>query len=669
MLILYNNCSLRGAGMKCIPIELDIELPDDQIIDFFLLQWHTPPPFSNIYNGWKIPKKVAEKRFEYLNAFKEWLINEYKSIDPSRPVFIIAPELSLPSGCLGILESIAKELGKTAIIIAGLEYLKIDDFQELKKDFYYMSDDIKTCWYRIKHDQKINSACILVHEAKEKTIKKFIQFKNYLAPEEEVLDIYSGDYILYFKSKNRGDGRKIDFCVRICSDMTDKSKAEEFRKAIFGEKDDRVNNNDSCNEESYIDLTFLLQMNKNQNAEQFKNGVKGYFSPADHMIETQKGCLIAVNNAISVKNKENEYGKTRVYFKYDFWPLRYTKHCPYPTYWLENNNTYDFQVAEFRESSEGIYFFSYKPVYLISNHPGDINNPVVPLKDARFAYFNRGNLEGKPELEFEKIPALSYWLDEEWEKDIYELTESMKDTDKEDEYINSLKKEYCLSMFEKKSKTIDDPLLLQSMRIYAIACNKYKYCNNNEKSIYEESEPMKWCDGMSDSAKYLLRSYTMLKIAKSVLPESSINLVFSGMAHAKYGSNIDIVFLWGCNKKTFEYIVECLTHTLTNNNILSNLSSKILLVFNKLDSPPSKKDYIKRKLKESCKKINDSRSYDIEGINHFYRMKNQYNICSPTPEFSCIFDYWLTEHISRADDYEELKRELENVVKEAINYD
>jgi hypothetical protein len=84
--------------MAIYPIDLNLQLMDDRLVDIFIFQWHTPLPVHG-HNWQKIQPVLAEVKLAILNEFHDWLLRYFLVNTPPRPLFIVAPELSMPLCC------------------------------------------------------------------------------------------------------------------------------------------------------------------------------------------------------------------------------------------------------------------------------------------------------------------------------------------------------------------------------------------------------------------------------------------------------------------------------------------------------------------------------------------------------------------------------------------
>ena len=80
--------------MTIFPIDLNLQLTQDRLIDIFILQWHTPLPVHE-HNCEKIPPQLAEEKVALFKNFSKWILNHFDVNTPSRPLFIVTPELSI----------------------------------------------------------------------------------------------------------------------------------------------------------------------------------------------------------------------------------------------------------------------------------------------------------------------------------------------------------------------------------------------------------------------------------------------------------------------------------------------------------------------------------------------------------------------------------------------
>ena len=54
--------------MQVIPVDIDMTLPEDGVVDLFILQFHSPDPIENGFLG-KLPSNVIARRQVFLKQF------------------------------------------------------------------------------------------------------------------------------------------------------------------------------------------------------------------------------------------------------------------------------------------------------------------------------------------------------------------------------------------------------------------------------------------------------------------------------------------------------------------------------------------------------------------------------------------------------------------------
>lgn len=276
-----------------LPVEIDFCLGNDKLIDIFILQWHTPEPFRN-HTWTKMASQDADKRRQVLGTFQNWLRNDFDRNQPSRPLFIVAPELSVPACHANLLDQLAEQVNRPTVIIAGLEYLTAEEYLDIRQGLSSMNE-LENWQENVPVGSVVNAAVIWIHEGSNTNTRKYIQPKCHPCDEESRY-LYQGSNTLVFKSSNQMAGRHLNFCVQICSDFNSEQNVKHLRQELAEHLT------------SVLDLTFLLQRNKNQEATQLKEAIKAYFEPPYRMVQTSAGCLVCVNNASPKYWKNNNLG-------------------------------------------------------------------------------------------------------------------------------------------------------------------------------------------------------------------------------------------------------------------------------------------------------------------------------------------------------------------------
>src|SRR5258707_659879 len=111
--------------MPAHPIQVDFHLGAEPVVDLLILQWHTPEP----HDGGKIPASSAAGNAQLLGQLKCWLLQDFETRVPARPLFILAPELSTPLYCDNLLRDIVSGMHRPTVFIAGLEFLLWEEYR------------------------------------------------------------------------------------------------------------------------------------------------------------------------------------------------------------------------------------------------------------------------------------------------------------------------------------------------------------------------------------------------------------------------------------------------------------------------------------------------------------------------------------------------------------
>ena len=545
--------------MSVFPISSNLTLPVSEEIDFFLLQWHTTWPLEKQIIK-KIPEDLVNKKRMILEKFRDYLINIFDKVQSSRPLFLIAPELSMPFSLRDVLKDILANIHRPTVIIAGFEYLQWDEYVNhfnLLKD---MPDE--GSWHEnITGTPWVNSAGIWIRD-NDRIVREFIQPKMSPNDPERALGIHEGQSSLFFESTHG----HLDFCVKICSDFINSSLINNLKECI-------VNN---CNSKN-IDFTILLQFNEDQKAHQFYDATKNYFVQKGNMARTSSGCIVYVNNANSDHEKSNFWGESRFDFPYNTWRMSIFDNVPPPrTYWINNKSDYSHQAVILRHSGPSIYQVKYKPHCLVSKEPGT-DNPCPFHSCLAFLIPIDVNIDQIDENKFVNIHAIPHWVELDWksyEKNLYNdinsnLKQSVKDKGIESEILSAFKGVYEALLFNSK----DDPSLISTfINTFFICANEVLHRKNHNKQI----EPKLWPPIVSDALKKLLLSYSFLLIGASSFPHGKLTLNNSSGVHAKGGNDLYIIFSWGGNRYLPDYIIDTHLNELSSRGSYHELFKSIL---------------------------------------------------------------------------------------------
>ena len=509
--------------MAIYPIDLSLQLMDDRLIDIFIFQWHTPLPVHE-HNWNKIRPQLAEEKHAILNKFRDWLLRYFLVNTLPRPLFIVAPELSTPLCCDDLMNQIVNEMSRPTVMIAGLEYLRWDEYGDILAKLSCMPEP--QTWLTGGHGNNIvNAAGIWIRDANGE-FKKFIQPKLNPQDHEQAIPLYQGQHTLLFRSANQASGPRLNFCVQICSDFGSAAFVQGLRQCIATECAGMC-----------LDLTFLIQCNADQEAVQFKQAVQTYFNVPNGMAPTREGCLLFLNNANDKTGKSTRWGRSRLNFPFETW--RYLEFPP-PTYWITDDGPHNHQAVILRESGPGIYWLTYKPHYLVQRPAG--SGQSLPFLDAhaRFAYIEETSFgHGRDADLFLPIPAVCHWLKGEWEEGGSELQSSLNDNDTNRD-VGALFLGSYQSGVNSWRQVIkhNDYLARKTVNIYFAGWEKDNY-------PAKEAEPQKWCLDVSRAIKKMMRIYALLLLGDSAIPRGSITPKPHKVHHALADNGLQITFLWG----------------------------------------------------------------------------------------------------------------------------
>ena len=437
--------------MTVYPIDITMELPAQALIDIFIIQWHTPLPVQGA-NWSKIPNDLGREKGHLLDNFRGWLINYFQPNFPQRPLFILTPELSMPTCHIDLFDGIVSGLNRPVVVIAGLEYLQWDEYCGLANVLSH-PPPLEAWFDGGLTTDIVNAAGIWIRDSNG-DIWKYFQPKRNPQDHEQAIPVYPGQYTLFFKSRDQTPGSRLNFCVQVCSDFSSNRLVRNFRQDI----------NSEC-PNIMLDLTFLLQCNRDQEAIQFKQAVQEYFSVPNRLVPTDHGCLLFVNNANHELGKSEHWGRSKLHFPQERW--RHLDFAP-PTYWINDDRAHGYQSVVLRESGPVIYWLTYKPHYLVSRIRG--SGQAVPFTEGRALHvpinvttFTNGPATNR----FVPIPAACHWLHEEWLEGKADLESSMTENRIHGEVSTGYLDSYQLGL-EEWSRVLDqqDYLARSTLDIY-----------------------------------------------------------------------------------------------------------------------------------------------------------------------------------------------------------
>lgn len=513
--------------MAVYPIEFKWCLDESQkhLIDFFFIQWNTPKLLEE-GTCKTISSDIKTEKEDILKRFIEWIVNYFDKIKPSRPLFIVTPELSMPKDTAAIITTLESQLSRPLVFIMGFEYLIWSKYEDLIKNSDMPNQE---GWLQNANGaQFVNAAGIWIKE-KDSPFKKYIQPKSKPFEDEPIL--LNNNYLV-FTSGNQISGKRLNFCVQICSDFAYEKDVIEFRRALMAHG---INT---------LDITFLLQCNEDQDADQFKNAVKAYFSPPNEMIATESGCLFFVNNANKLLGKSSTYGKSKVHIKHkNKWDLPLKS--PQPTYFVKNNGPFDHQEIVFRERGPCIYSMTYKPVYLVNPIHGAGDS--LPFHDgmARFMPIEKSTFGVKPNDKwFFPIYPTIYWLNNEWIEGHSELSAELKGSDIQEDVIKAYIGAYRDSITKWMEVIKDNEAIIRNaIKIFL------SFWREEDKFPFKTPEPTEWHPDISLGMKRFLQTYSLLYLGIALLSKGSIKPDPHDIYHSRLLNETRATFLWGRKRR------------------------------------------------------------------------------------------------------------------------
>lgn len=555
--------------MNLDPVPVDFPLSEDQLVDFFLLQWHTPDP--ELQGDTAENAALHDYKRAVLNELSSWLTNN--PIDRRGPLIILAPEVSLPLDCLDIVDNLVSSSTRPTVMIAGLEHIRWESYCHLIDESDNPVDEGddpgnqgRSLWKAGGDEtQFVNAAAIRMRDA-EGNLKRYVQPKLRPNADEEMALVYPADRVLLFHHTDPTPGCGVNFCVQICSDF-----CNEGHVSLLREKVGRAN--------LRLDLTLLLQHNRDQSAPQFQVAAGAYFAPSPKKVITKNSALLYFNNAANVSGKSALWGHSQFRFSFGTWRLHGAEY----TYRLSQRSGEQYQAVIMRESGPSVYWLTYKPEYLVDHRPG--TGQEKPFLDAQHSYLPSRSPSGDgTAISFSRIPAVAHWLDGEWGQGEGELrvnleTEfSQRSLARADDSLSQL--------VERRGAQVERVMPQGYLAILDCHVNAYHSClvdwrervlegrdDKASDSVYtyflcflgrdgfpgntkphSHTEPAGWCSEACTAVRRWLRVYSLLAIGAAPMPA---RLLPSPQArrHAMLGDDRDVVFLWGGSDLSGKYMV------------------------------------------------------------------------------------------------------------------
>jgi len=513
--------------MPAYPIQIDFHLGTKALVDVLILQWYTP----ELHNGGKIPAPEAASKDRLLEQLKNWLVQNFETRVAVRPLFILAPELSIPLCCDGLLHNIVAGMHRPTVLIAGLEFLLWEEYRGMIQQLPQMEHGPVSWLAGGRDDHIVNAAVVWVRDEVGR-VTEYIQPKRQPSNQEVPL-IYLGQNVLLFLSKNQEPGRRINFCSQICSDFCAPNAVRNLRRDLA-----------TASNGAPLDMLFLLQRQMEPAAEEFKHGTAAFFESPLGMIETARGCVVFVNNANQNFGKSLQWGQSQFRFKFD---ARWSTKLVSNTFYLLDDDTHDHQAAIMREPGRSIYHLAYTPRYLVDRLAGPAGQQV-PFPDQQ-AYWSR--IDGDTFSEtFKPVPAVCHWLECEWAEGELELLGENVRSNLPRDVGAAFLQSYRNGLQTWKGRVRDNELLARK------ATDLY-FCCWGEQDAYPSlhPEPKGWCATASHGAKRLMQAYALSALAVQRHIQHQIVWSPEETIHAVANGRMAIAFLWGAGSRSSKAMI------------------------------------------------------------------------------------------------------------------
>src|SRR5688572_26179973 len=105
--------------MRIHPVQLDLPLTPEELVDLLLVQWRTPVA-SEEGSGPAVLDGSTAQKMQTLEKLSAWIQQQPES---RRPLFILTPEISTPLAAIDRFKRLLAEIDRPTIVIAGLEHL------------------------------------------------------------------------------------------------------------------------------------------------------------------------------------------------------------------------------------------------------------------------------------------------------------------------------------------------------------------------------------------------------------------------------------------------------------------------------------------------------------------------------------------------------------------
>ncbi len=536
--------------MNVHEIPLNICLPDDLIIDLWLVQWHTPTPIR----FQPIAEPYRSEKASILGQLTELLRQSAQTAPADRLVMVVFPEISLPKDQRAAIEELLTARDQPTIVVAGFEHLTWADYEALLAEMPNTPQPEVCCDTGRQRGTFVNVAGIWVQD-RSGDVSRYLQPKLHPSGSEQPA-LLAGQNVLVFKSNDQASRRRLNFCVQICSDFCSRAFVKELRQAI-----------DNTIPGHPLDMLVLPQHNADRQAAQFTEAFDTYFDQGVAGSQTDSGCIIRVNNSAPDHGKSRMYGDSGFCFPHGRWRLK----NPPATYWMQLRGNH--QAVTVREGGPGAYRFSYKPHCWISRRPGSGEETPFTNNVALFAAIVKDGT-GRPDLLSPcSLLAEAHWLANEWRSDreVYqtELEGNLAHVadDQRMAICARCNSTYKASLLQWTNHAANHPESIPWI-LY-----EYLSCWSSDKAYPPtQREPNEWPDTITRAVGQFLRCYSLVSLGT----EDAVEPYHDRIVHARWGEDVGLFFLWGGGVKSPQaMIAECKSRIFP----VALIAERILLVF------------------------------------------------------------------------------------------
>ncbi len=512
------NSGLEIELMNVREVNLDISLPDDMMIDLWLVQWHTPTPNS----FQPIAEPYRSEKASIIGQLTKLLRESARTTPADRLAMVVFPEISLPKDQRGAIEELLTIRDRPTIVVASFEHLAWADYETLLAEMPNTPQP-EICDAERQAGTFVNVAGIWIRD-RSGNVNRYLQPKLHPSGSEQPA-VFEGQNVLVFKSNDQASRRRLNFCVQICSDFCSRTFVEELRQAI----DKRIPGHQ-------LDMLILPQHHDKRKANQFPEAFDTYFDPGVAGVQTDDGCIIRVNNSAPNHGKSEMYGDSGLCFPHGRWRVK----NPPATYWMQLRKNH--QAITVREGGPGVYRFAYKPHCWISRRPGSGQETPFPDNAPLFAPIDKDVQGNAVILRPFSIWAEAHWLVNEWQadreayqRDLEENTTLLPEGPSICDTCGDAHKE---SFLQWKDHIGVNPEITKWM------LHSYLSCWSSEPAFPpDQPEPNEWPDVCSQAVGKFLRCYSLVSLGTNGAIQPYIER--NGNLHARLENNVDLFFFWG----------------------------------------------------------------------------------------------------------------------------